>query len=152
MKRLLLFVCLLGMVFTAAATSKFAIGDRAPELRIKEYLTGGPKADNLPKLIEFFHSASAPSLERLPALSDLAGQYKGKLNVIVISRESSDALRRAVGDNPSFFAAVDDGGKTFAAYDVQYVPFAVIVDSKGRIVWLGNPGTLSVEELQKYLK
>ncbi len=152
MKRFLLFACLAGMVSIAAATLKFAIGDRAPELKVREYLYDAPKADNLPRLVEFFHSASAPSLERLPALEGLAAQYRGKLNVIVISRESPDAFRKAVGENPSFFAAADDGGKTFAAYDVQYVPFAVIIDAKGRVAWLGNPGTLTAEELQKYLR
>ena len=39
--------------------------------------------------------------------------------------------------------AFDDSGRSFAAYDVQYLPFGVLVSAKGRALWMGNPRQLT---------
>ena len=48
-------------------------------------------------------------------------------------------------------AALDDGNRTFAAYGVQFVPFAVLFDARGRVVWFGNSSKFGDAELQREL-
>ncbi len=150
MKRLMIGVILCAMVSTASA-QKLMTGDRAPQLQVSTWLDG-KSASSGPRLVEFFHSASAPSLARLNVLSDLATKNPD-LNVVLVTREEASAVATALGagEHP-YKVAIDQEGKTFAEYGVQYLPFAVLIDAKGRIAWFGNPAQLSQSQIESYLK
>ncbi len=152
MKRFLIMAVLLAAM-SAASAQKLAIGDKAPDLKVKEWVEGPAKQANLPRFIEFFHPDGAGAADRLRALASLAGKYEGRMNVTLISRQAPAQLRASIGEGARpFSAAADDNGRTFAAYDVQYVPFGVLVDARGRIAWFGNPASLSPQKLDKLLK
>lgn len=146
-------VLFLGGIFPLAVQAQnMVVGDKAPELKVKEWLYGAPKPGGV-MFIEFFHSSSKPCLARLAPIGEMANKYKGKLNVVVISHESAANVDEVVGQGEHpYFVAIDEEGKTFAAYGVQYVPFGVLVDARGRIVWFGNPGSLSAQVLDKVVK
>ena len=48
-----------------------------------------------------------------------------------------------IRDRGNLTVAFDDSGRSFAAYDVQYLPFGVLVSAKGRALWMGNPRQLT---------
>ncbi len=131
---------------------KLMIGDRAPLLKL-EWLGRTPKTDGRYTLVEFFHSSNKASVNRLPVLHRLATATEGKLAVIVVTREQDADVKTMLTERkPAYYAAYDSGGATFSAYKATYVPYSVLYDRKGRIVWLGNPTSLSNDDIIKMLK
>lgn len=151
MRRFLLSV--LALLFVSPIYGqKLVRGERAPELQVREWLCATPSLDGKAVYIEFFHSSNPTSVKRLAELDKLARSAGTKLTVVVITREQSNAVNNMLrANNPAYYAAVDDGGKTFSAYSVLYVPYSVITDRKGRIIWLGNPTSLSNDKIIEML-
>ena len=109
-------------------------------------------SDSCPTLVEFFFSRSEPSLRRLTVLDGFIRDHSERLNVILMVRESRERLAAALeGKGYAFTVALDDGNRTFAAYGVQFVPFAVLFDARGRVVWFGNSSKFGDAELQREL-
>ena len=141
MKRIIITLALL-LLLSPLSAQRLVIGDRAPELRVGRWLNRAP--ESAPRLIEFFHSTSPQSVARLAENERIAEKYKSRLAVIVIAKEETDVIERLI--NPSertFHVAIDDAERTFSAYGIQFVPYGVLLDSRGRIVWFGNPTTLT---------
>ncbi len=150
MKRvwILLLFCALAVSVSA---QKLMTGDRAPQLQVSEWL-GSPPAAVGPRLVEFFHPASAPSLARLEVLDELARRYPD-LSVVLVTRQQAAAVRAAIGpDEHPYKVAIDATGRTFTEYGVQYLPFAVLIDARGRIAWFGNPASLTDAQIESHLK
>lgn len=152
MKQIALFAFAALALLQAVSAQKLIVGERAPELRIGEWLSKVPAEGDMPRLVEFFHSASKPSTDRIPSLNALAKKYDGKLHVIVVTRESRDKVAPALADRSNlFYAGLDDAGKTFSAYGVRYLPFSVLIDAKGRTRWFGNSAHLTEEIINQNL-
>lgn len=154
MKRSILFTLLCCLAIGRTAAQGIAIGERVPELKPAEWLGQRPDAsDKRPTLIVFFHTASAPCVEVLPHLDSL-GRSTDRIKILVVAMEAKEriapTLARYLGDG--FFAAIDSSGKTFASYGIKYVPFGVLVDSRGRALWVGNPVLATEETLRKNLE
>lgn len=143
------FTTLLAAAGVSAQT--VIIGEKAPDIKVSQWISGGTK-NNTATLLEFFYSQSEPSKKRLPILDAIARQHGGKLNIIVISKEDPGKVAPLIdGNNYSFSVAIDDSGKTFSSYGIQYLPFSVLTDSKGRVVWSGNSSQLTNDIILKAL-
>lgn len=127
-----------------AQSQKPIVGERAPELKISEWIVGAQPQSGKPQLIEFFHSSNPLSEDHLKTLDAWAVEYRNRISVIVVAREPKDKISSIFGSKSFAFAVgIDDNGKTFAAYNVQFVPFSVVVDAKGRLRWFGNSSDLT---------
>lgn len=99
----------------------------------------------LPSPSESGHGRVLPLLqpkgaERLAQLDELAKSYGDRLAVIVVTREKNDAvISSLLGGNPSYRVGYDGDGSVFSAFSARYVPYSVIYDKRGRILWVGNP-------------
>lgn len=151
MRHILLMFAALTLSMHLAHGQKLIIGGRAPELKVKEWATTKP-AESGPRLIEFFFSGSKPSVDRLTQVDAIAKTFNGRLTVIVITKEPKDKVMSILSPSSrSYFVAMDDNGRSFDAYGIQFVPFCVIIDNKGRIAWFGNSTSLCEEVVEKYL-
>ena len=136
-----------------ASAQRLVIGQRPADVRIKEYVLGEVLAEDRPVLIEFFYSPSQPSRDRLPVLNEMAKKYAGQVTVLVLARESRERIEPLVIDKGYVFTvALDEDGKTFGGFDVQYVPFSVLMDAKGRVSWFGNSAQLTTSMIETELK
>lgn len=153
MKRILFVLFLLSWPLAAAAQN-VALGEKVPELKVASWLDGRAPAHGRATLLVFFHSASRPSAESLAHLQALGREFGGRMNIAVVSRERAESVeavvRPYVGGNLS--VGFDEGGRSFAAYDVQYLPFGVLVSAKGRALWMGNPRQLTRKTIESNLK
>lgn len=86
-----------------------------------------------------------PAVESLAHLQELGRKFGDRVNVVVVVRESPEAVGGIVRPyaEGNLTVAFDDSGRSFAAYDVQYLPFGVLVSAKGRALWMGNPRQLT---------
>lgn len=151
MKRIIFILTFFLLSTTMLSAQKLIIGDRAPELKVKEWITPKPSYEGSARLVEFFFSTSKPSVDRIAALETIAQKYKGKLAVIVIAKESKEKVAGIIGNSKHYAAALDDASRTFDTYGVQFVPYCVLIDSKGHIVWFGNSSSLTEQLIEKYL-
>ena len=144
MKRsILVLLALWGIlgIHSSVQAQNLVIGSRVSELK-----------KDRPMLIEFFYSASEPCRDRLPELNKLAGDYAGKIDVLVLANEDRDRIIPLLkGENYAFAVALDDAGKTFNAYGVRFVPFSVLLDAKGRVLWFGHSARLTIVDLEQAL-
>lgn len=152
MKRFYLaLILLLGSV--TAAAQQLALGEKTPDLKIRSWLDGRMPSPGRPMLLVFFHSASRPSVESLASVRELGAKFDGRLDVVVIAKEAPETadpvVRPYAGGNLT--VAFDDGGRTFSAYDVNYLPFGVLVTAKGRALWMGNPRQLTEKIVESNL-
>lgn len=151
MKKLILTALFAIGAIASSSGQKLMIGEKAPDLKIKEWINQSPSQGTV-RLIEFFHSTNDQSRERLAALDDYSKKYSG-LSVILIAREDKSTIENAVSPSSrGFSAGIDDAGKTFSAYSVQYVPFSVLVDGKGKVLWFGNSSNLKESTISNALK
>lgn len=107
-----------------------------------------------PDLRRVFHSsnpACTASLEQLRAITDKLG---AKLRVVVVTRENEEKISPLLSPFLSrhISVALDTGGRIFSAFNVQYVPFGVLVDSRNRALWMGNSLQLTPEIIEKSSK
>lgn len=139
---------------TAAFGQRIALGEKVPELRIGTWIGGQQPAAAPLTYIEFYQSqtpASAKSLGKLKALTDKLG---AKLRVVVVVREKEDEAARMLGSyvSPRIGVGVDQAGRTFAAFGVEYLPFGVLTDARNRALWMGNTLQLKEEIIEENLK
>lgn len=137
---------------TGAGAQKLAIGAKAPELQVAEWLNQSPD-DGKARLIDFFHTSSDEAVSLLEQMNAYAAKFDNRLAVIIIAREEGGKVSPVVlKDSPKYHAALDEGGKTFAGFGVTVVPFGVITDARGKVLWFGNPTQLDEQVLEKLLE
>lgn len=149
------FMATLALVLSTITLSaqKLVIGERAPELKVQQWLITPPTIDGKAVMVEFFHPANEKSGDRITKLNSLAATNSDKITIVVLAKDDSgNTIPMLTAGNPSYYPAIDDSGKTFTAYGVKYIPYAVLYDKRGRILWLGNPSSVSNNELSGYIK
>ncbi len=123
---------------------RLMIGEKAPDVKIATWIGGGQPSGGKAQLVDFFYSTNDQCIASLPRLDALARQYSGKINFVIVGREEESKLAPLVaGKNYAFFFGLDDNMKTFTSYNVRFVPFSVLLDARGQVVWMGNPSGLT---------
>jgi hypothetical protein len=155
MKRLLFSLSALLTLTVGAQAQRLIIGEKVPEVRIARWQNErAPVVAGRAYLLDFFVSSNEQNVANLPRLEAFQEQYGERLNVIVVSREALEQIAPLFPADKrySFYVGVDDGEKTFGGYGVRFVPFAALVDARGRLVWTGNVAALTRDIIEKALK
>lgn len=128
------------------------IGDRAPELSVKNWLKGEPIKNfenGKVYVVEFWATWCKPCIELMPHLGKLARQYKDKVQVIGINildqtpKDKITSFVRTMGDKMDYTVGLDDGTMSenwFIRSGSTGIPISFIVDQMGNIAWYGNSG------------
>ncbi len=145
MKRIFLALFLLSWTL-GAASQNVALGEK--DARFESQIVAGRSYACTGE--DFFCSSfSTPRAGRLSNRSRICRSWGGSSAIGSTSWSSSGESPEAVGGIVRPYAegnltvAFDDSGRSFAAYDVQYLPFGVLVSAKGRALWMGNPRQLT---------
>ena len=156
-----------GLAF--AQTSSLTIGDKAPALPVAGFVKGD-KIDHLEKgktyVIEFWATWCGPCINSMPHLSEMADQYKGKVEFVSVNtwdyrtndpkvKEEFDAHAKRVldwvnknNDKMRYNIVLDDAKDTIAttwmrAAGQNGIPCAMIVNEEGKIAWIGHPVSMA---------
>lgn len=139
-----------GLVATAAAKGKAAVGDPAAPLKIAEWVKGNAVDLAAVKgkqvvVVEFWATWCGPCRTSIPHLTEMQKKFKDVIFIGVSNEEAGDVkpFVKKMGEKMDYTVAVDEDGKTSAgymeAYGIDGIPHAFIVDKEGRIAWLGHP-------------
>lgn len=154
MKRVLLLLTVVFCTLGASHAQNIVIGERAPELKSVTWLASrNPAAADLSYLV-FFHSSNKGCTASLDALRDLSNKLGSKLRIIIITQEDSDKI---APHSHALHLRTDRRGarsrqKVFGSFGVDFVPFSVLIDAKNRVLWMGNPQSMTSSFIQKIVQ
>lgn len=104
-------------------------------------------------LVDFWAPWCTPCLEGVPLLNSLQRDYGPRgLSIVGVARESPADLADFARRTPlSYPVGHDPGGGLFAKLGLRSLPYAVLVDRNGIIVWQGNPSALNRQTIESTL-
>lgn len=128
------------------------LGKRMPQLPVQVDAGGGVGRDVI--LVEFWAPWCVPCRERVPVLNRLQRDYgRQGLHVIGMAREPPRELAEFARRVPvEYPVGCDPGGTLFAQMGLRSLPYAVLVDRNGIIVWQGDPSDLNRETIETTLE
>ena len=154
MKRVLLLLTVVFCTLGASHAQNIVIGERAPELKSVTWLASrNPAAADLSYPV-FFHSSNKGCTASLDALRDLSNKLGSKLRIIIITQEDSEKIAPILTPYISerIGVALDHDKKVFGSFGVDFVPFSVLIDAKNRVLWMGNPQSMTSSFIQKIVQ
>lgn len=161
MKNLIsLTLLLLSAFFPIAINATPKVGDMAPSIKLTVLLrVSGKVEENIKSLkgkvvvLEFWATWCAPCIGAMPHLNELSRKYKDKgVQFISITDETAEKVelflkRRSING----WVGLDGNEAMSKAYDVNFLPFTVVIGANGIILGYPDSKTLSEEMLDKAL-
>ena len=135
----------------AAHAQNLAIGERTPPMHLKyrHWVNGHMPAESEYSYIGFVHSASIPCIRGIEHIEKIIAGNEN-IRLLILTKESEEMmsawLTRLAGGSSGVAC---DCEYSFRSFGVNYAPFGVIIDSKRRVIWFGNPKQLTEEYLLK---
>jgi thiol-disulfide isomerase/thioredoxin len=156
-------------MLTWAAESTLKVGDPAPKLQTGKWVQGDPvKGFQSGKayIVEFWATWCGPCRASIPHVNELYNKFKDK-GLVVIGQncwERDESLVapfvEKMGDKMTYRVALDDKSSNskgamattwMAAAGRNGIPSAFLVDTKGRIAWIGHPMQLKDQMIEDAL-
>ena len=152
MKNFLATILFTLLMWLGASAENIVIGDRLPDLSIRQWLMDSQPAEAEYTCYIFYHSQSKLCNESLEKIRRYAAGSGSRLNVVIITKEKYGSagvkLTRYLNNHTG--VAFDDNGRSFRNFGVKYIPFCV-VSHKKRVVWCGNGNSLNDKILDNIL-
>jgi len=102
--------------------------------------------------VDFWATWCIPCIHAMPQTDRLKKEFKDDVLFMYLSDETSEKVRLFMERfNKQFYSAVDNSGMTHSKFSVQAIPYAVLLDNYGRLIWEGQPVELKRETLQRYV-
>ena len=153
MKRLLAILATVVLWATSAEAQNIILGEKVPDSKIRSWLMDlQPDAADYTCIL--FHNSKSPQCKKhLPKIKQMVNDYGSKLNLIIVTKEDYSKAGVSLTEHldDRIGVAFDDGGRTFIAYGVKFIPFCVIYDKKGYALWCGHAGSFTKEIFDRIL-
>jgi thiol-disulfide isomerase/thioredoxin len=106
-----------------------------------------------PLVIEFWATWCGPCHKLFPYMSDLVEDLEGTgIQFVAVTNESFNLTQEFIRVRQlSYPVAVDIKDEYGRALKVNYIPYAVIVNAAGEVIWTGHSGKLTKLRIQKEL-
>ena len=127
------------------------LGKLAPSLDVEKWIGDKPSLENKYVLISFWATWSAPCRQAIADLNALQKKYAEKLVVIGVGAEPESAYADFSSPHIEYSLAVDSKAKLSAAAGVTSIPYALLRDPKGVVLYQGLPAALTDKRLQAIL-
>jgi hypothetical protein len=117
-----------------------------------EWISDAPEEIGGITMVLFFHSSNKECRELIEVCNALAYNFRDNMNVIVLTREPAEQVASLLmHDYQFFYVATDEEGDLFEDFGARHVPYAVIINRKGRIEWTGNPCYIDQNTIQNII-
>lgn len=134
-----------------AGAQTIALNERAPRIKKAQWFNSAkpPKSDFT--FVEFVHSASIPCRRSVERICNIVEELPNT-SFIIVTHQSPAEIDGWVIDcvKPRVGIIVEDS-RIRTSFGVNYAPYAVILDSKHRALWFGNPQLLDRKMIDKIM-
>jgi thiol-disulfide isomerase/thioredoxin len=134
-----------------AISEQSLVGKTAPKLEVDRWLGEKPFTAGKNILVFFWTTWSKPCQKEIPILNAMQKKYNERLVVVAISGQSEEDVREYAGPAMDFPNAVESEGKLAALVGATSVPYALLVNTNGIVLYQGHPGALTDARLEKVL-
>lgn len=129
------------------AHAQIEISDLVQENYINQHAT--------PKLyyIDFWATYCGPCEFVSKQLNVLQRQYPNDLYVVSLTKENPNIVKDFLIRKPTNLAvAVDYQGSAFDMFEVKYMPYGVLFDGKGNVLWQGKAAEMDAKMIERFLR
>lgn len=156
MKRVfIILIATLGLCLSASAQN-IRLGEKIPEISVtSDYGDDLQLIDKEYTCLIFMHSQCEPCINALPSLHSTTAPYSDALAVVLLTNESSDKRDELTTKFGSYVTTIafDNSSHTYRAFGINFVPFAVIYNTKShRIEWFGSIQQLDSKQISNLKK
>lgn len=123
------------------------IGRTAPKLEVEKWMGERPYTAGKNVLVFFWTTWSKPCQKAIPQLNDLQARFRDHLTVVGISSQNQEDVAEYNGPALEFPSAVEPEGKIAALVAATSVPYSILVNTNGIILYQGHPGALNATNL-----
>lgn len=132
--------------------AKRFLGEPPPPLTVAKWLTSQPDTTGKFVLIDFWATWCGPCRNVIPKLNAMQKHFGDRLVVIGLSDESEAEVRQMQNPKIEYAEAIDPRARTKSAVGVTAIPHVILMDPQGIVRFEGNPGSLSMEEVNYILQ
>ncbi|MEY4384999.1 MAG: hypothetical protein RLY20_282 [Verrucomicrobiota bacterium] len=133
-------------------SEKSPIGRELPEVKVDRWIGNKPEPRGKFQLIYLWAPWSMASKKFMPDMNTLHGRFGRDLVFFGIVSEKSYDPESDSGTPSDFPTGIDASATLVNNLGVTSVPQVVLVDPKGIVRYLGNPGTLTDKRLEELVK
>ncbi len=141
---LILSVLIAGSLFISSAQA---------QIRISEQLQPATPKQDTPKslfLIDFWATWCVPCATVSKYLNYVQKFGSQDLYILSLSQENPDAVKRYLEKHTTNLSvAIDFEGESFTKYGVKSLPYGVLLNADGKVLWKGNPAELTMEDIER---
>ena len=123
----------------------------APKLDVEKWVGEKPFTSGKNILVFSWAAWSQPAAKAVPELNALQKRFSDSLVVVGVCAQEEEDMRRYSGPAMEFPTAIDSTGKVTATIGATSVPFVLLVDAKGTVLYQGHPAALSPEKVGKLI-
>ncbi len=102
--------------------------------------------------VDFWATWCGPCINASKYLEALQWQYPNDFYVVSLSQENPETVKKFLTTHKTKLAvAIDFDGETFKQYQVQSLPYGVLLNAKGETLWQGHPADFKPHHVNTYL-
>ena len=127
------------------------VGEKAPEIKIKEWVTDNPpdlrSLEGRVRVLDFWATWCGPCVSNIPHLVNIGSKYKSMgVEFIALSQDKSPdkVLKFAREKGMNYNIAIDNG--TVDRFKITSYPTAVVISHTGKVIWKGLPWESGFEQ------
>jgi len=124
-------------------SEKSLLGKPGPKLEVDKWLGEKPALEGKFVLMSFWAPWSAPCKQWIPELNALQKKYSDKLVVVGITAGPETDVAEMTEPRIDFASAVDSKAKLSAAAGITSIPYVVLSDPQGIVLYAGHPGAIT---------
>lgn len=119
--------------------AKSLLGQRGPEVVVKEWLTSTPDLEGKFVLIDLWATWCGPCRKSIPGLNEIQEKFKDKLTVVGITDENEEKVRAMKVPAIKYAVGIDPENRIAKAVAVTGIPHVILMDPQGIVRWEGFP-------------